>query len=85
MASEIFAALFALTVTGFISIGITTYFLGVAHRETQFTVSGLVLLISTLVAFTPLLLIVANPEARAALQEKARRHVQNLAVAKGVL
>jgi hypothetical protein len=69
-------ALGGLTVTGFVAIGITAYLLGASRPATRFTVSVLVLLIAALVAFTPLLLIVTHPEARAALQEQAHRYAQ---------
>lgn len=65
-------ALFCLTITGFVAVGVTTYLLGASRPEIRFTASVAALLIATVVAFTPLLLLAVNPEARAALQEKAR-------------
>ena len=70
-------ALFCLSVTGFVAIGLTAYLLGAARPETRFTASVLVVLIAALVALTPLLLLAANPEARAAWQETTRRHAQD--------
>jgi uncharacterized protein YchJ len=51
-----------------------TYLLGASCPETRFTASVAVLLIAAVVAFTPLLLLAVNPEARAALQDKAYKH-----------
>ncbi|MGE0682434.1 MAG: hypothetical protein AB7P69_16230 [Candidatus Binatia bacterium] len=74
MPCAFFFGLFCLTATGFVAVGVATYLLGVSRPKIRFTASVAVLLIAAIVAFTPLLLIAVNPEARAALQDKAREH-----------
>jgi len=75
-------ALLCLTVTGFVAIGLTAYLLGASRPETRLTASMFALMIAALVAFTPLLLLAANPKARDALRGKARRQAQEQEISK---
>ncbi len=71
-----------LTITGFVALGMTTYLRCASRPKIRLATSVAVSLIAAMIVFTSLLLPAVNPEARAALQEKAHAHVQGEGVPK---